>query len=633
MKLTPRLYLIILSTLIFSQCQHPNAENIQMPALFGNNMVLQRDQEVTVWGTADPGGLILVNINNKQAETEVDENGQWMVKLPSMEAGGPFEFTVEGSRDTTFTNVMIGDVWVASGQSNMEWPLQATVDNYEEEIANATYPNIRLFDVERDLSTEELNELRHPVSWEACSPETIPTFSAVAYFFGRELHQEYEVPIGLISSNWGGTPSEAWTSKGVIREYEPFGEQIAGMEAQTGTQEEIDDFTPAFAYEEWETMEIPNFWEEASVGMEEYDGLVWFRKEISIPASAAGNALTLHLGKIDDTDITWFNGKKVGETTGHNKLRAYEIPTDLIREGSNEIVIRVQDNGGGGGIYGPAEEMKVVSGNFNQAITGTWMYNENIEPILPVINKSPHQPSVLYNAMINPLIPYGIKGVIWYQGESNASRAYQYRSIFPAMINDWRAEWGIGDFPFLFVQLANYKERKPEPADDDWAELREAQLMALSLPNTGMAVTIDIGAADDIHPRNKQDVGQRLALAARKVAYGEDLVYSGPIYESMEIDGDTIRLTFSNVGGGLMKLPDEELRGFAVAGEDQQFVWAEAKIAGKDEVAVASPKVNNPAAVRYGWASNPDVNLYNEEGLPASPFRTDEWKGITQPDI
>jgi len=277
--------------------------------------------------------------------------------------------------------------------------------------------------------------------------------------------------------------------------------------------------------------------------------------------------------------------------------------------------------------------MKIVSSNFSQPLTGAWQFNETIEPKLPVMNNSPNQPAVLYNAMIHPLIPYGIKGVIWYQGESNAGRAYQYRSIFPAMIEDWRVNWGIGDFPFLFVQLANYKERKPEPADDDWAELREAQLMTLRLPNTGMAVTIDIGEADDIHPRNKQDVGKRLALAAQKVAYGEDIVYSGPSYESMEVDGDTIRLTFTNVGGGLMKLPDEEVKGFAIAGEDQQFVWAEAKITGENQVAVASPKVKNPAAVRYGWASNPEVNLYNEEGLPASPFRTDDWKGITQPDI
>ena len=656
--LTPRLYLIaIFCTIIFSQCQRPNAENIQMPALFGDNMVLQRDMEVAVWGTADPGGLILVSINNKQADAEVDENGKWMVKLPPIEAGGPFEFTVEGSKDTTFTNVMIGDVWVASGQSNMEWQLQATVDNYEEEIANAQYPNIRLFDVERDLSTVELSELRNPVSWEACSPETIPTFSAVAYFFGRQLHQEYDIPIGLISSSWGGTPSEAWTSKGVIRAYEPFGEQIAEMEAQATTQEEVEaniqavqderariirtanekisaeGFAPAFEYGEWKTMEIPTLWEGANVGMGNYDGFVWFRKEINLPARLAGNALTLHLGQIDDTDVTWFNGKKVGETNAYNELRVYEVPADLVKAGSNEIVIRVQDTGGGGGIYGPAEEMKIVSSNFSQPLTGAWQFNETIEPKLPVMNNSPNQPAVLYNAMIHPLIPYGIKGVIWYQGESNAGRAYQYRSIFPAMIEDWRVNWGIGDFPFLFVQLANYKERKPEPADDDWAELREAQLMTLRLPNTGMAVTIDIGEADDIHPRNKQDVGKRLALAAQKVAYGEDIVYSGPSYESMEVDGDTIRLTFTNVGGGLMKLPDEEVKGFAIAGEDQQFVWAEAKITGENQVAVASPKVKNPAAVRYGWASNPEVNLYNEEGLPASPFRTDDWKGITQPDI
>ncbi len=651
----PKHYFILLSIIIFSQCKGPDAENIQLPPLFGDNMVLQRDMEVAVWGTAEPGGTVQISINDKEASAKVGEDGKWEVNLPPMQAGGPFEFSVNGARDTTFTNVMIGDVWVASGQSNMEWQLQATVDNYEEEIANANYPNIRLFDVERDLSTVELNQLRKPVTWKECSPETIPTFSAVAYFFGRELHQEYDVPIGLISSSWGGTPSEAWTSKGTIRDFEPFGEQIAEMEKEATTPEEAEanmqaaqnerekiireanekinaaGFTPDFDYAEWKTMEIPTLWE--SAGLRNYDGFVWFRKEITLPSAMAGNSLTLHLGNIDDADVTWFNGEKIGETNAHNELREYEVPANLVKAGSNEIVIRVQDTGGGGGLYGPAEEMKIVSGSFSVSLAGDWQYNETIEPQLPQLNNSPHQPAVLYNAMINPLIPYGIKGAIWYQGESNAGRAYQYRSIFPAMIEDWRSNWGIGEFPFLFVQLANFMERKPEPADDAWAELREAQLMTLRLPNTGMAVTIDIGEADDIHPRNKQDVGKRLALAAKKVAYEEDNVYSGPIYESMEIKGDSILLTFTNVGSGLMKLPDEKLKGFAIAGEDQQFVWAVAEIIGENQVAVSSPKIKNPVAVRYGWASNPDVNLYNEEGLPASPFRTDEWKGITQPDI
>ncbi len=650
-----KLYLFALSVLIFSQCKGPNAENIQLPSLFGNNMVLQRNMDVNVWGKAEPGGTVQISINNNEAEATAGEDGKWQAKLPPMEAGGPYEFTVKGADDLTFTNVMIGDVWVASGQSNMEWQLQAEVDDYEKEIANANYPNIRLFEVEKDMSTIELDTLRQPASWKECNPETIPAFSAVAYFFGRELHQEYNIPIGLISSSWGGTPSEAWTSKGVIRKYEPFGAQIAEMEIKAPTLQEEDanmkalenerdsiirqanekiaaeGFTPDFEYTDWKTMEIPSLWEDA--GLPNYDGFVWFRKEINLPARVAGQAATLHLGNIDDADVTWFNGNKVGETDTYNKSREYEIPANLAKAGSNEIIVRVRDNSGGGGLTGPAEEMKIVSGNFSQPLTGAWQYNETIEPPLPVLNNSPHRPSVLYNAMIHPLIPYGIKGAIWYQGESNAGRAYQYRSIFPAMIEDWRENWGIEDFPFLFVQLANFMERKPEPAEDNWAELREAQTMALDLPNTGMAVTIDIGDSADIHPRNKQDVGKRLALAAHKVAYGKDTVHSGPIYESMEVKEDTVILTFTNVGSGLMKLPDEELRGFAIAGEDKQFVWAKATIRGENQIAVANPKVKNPVAVRYGWASNPDVNLYNDEGLPASPFRTDDWKGITQPDI
>ncbi len=653
------LFVLLSISVFFSGCQHPNAENITLPKVFGSNMVLQRNAAIAVWGTADPGGIIQVTLQDAEKTAESDKDGKWSLALPAMEAGGPYEMTVKGAKDTTFSNILIGDVWVASGQSNMEWSLKAQVDNFQQEIANANYPEIRLFTVTKDTSPMERPDIKEG-SWAECTPQTVPDFSAVAYFFGRDLYQEEKIPIGLIHTSWGGTPSEAWTSKATIKTFEDFRPAVEKLDAMSASYEEnqnkpknnqttrekitsdanakinAPDFKPEFDESQWKTMAIPVLWESAQgAGMSDYDGFVWFSKEVRVPANYAGKPLALHLGKVDDKDITWFNGTKIGETNIYSELRNYTVPGKLVKAGTNKIIIRVEDTGGGGGVYGPGEEMKVASADqkFSKSLTGDWKYNETLEPKFPVVaSQFPNQPSVLYNAMIAPLIPYTIKGAIWYQGESNADRAYQYRSIFPAMIEDWRKNWGIGNFPFLFVQLANFKEKKPEPADDDWAELREAQVMALSLPKTGMAVAIDIGEAEDIHPKNKQDVGKRLALAARKVAYDEDLVYAGPMYESMKKEGNQIIIKFNNVGSGLMKLPDEKLKGFAIAGEDQQFVWAEAEIISEDEIRVSSPKVKNPAAVRYGWASNPEVNLYNEEGLPASPFRTDDWKGITEPD-
>ena len=330
----------------------------------------------------------------------------------------------------------------------------------------------------------------------------------------------------------------------------------------------------------------------------------------------------MHLGRIRQNDIAYFNGREIGRETGDQKYRKYNVPSSIVRRGENVLAVRITNRWGDGGFAGPADSMFISIKNSDDVIdlTGEWTYDETIEPPFPRRVGYQSKPSALYNAMIAPLIPYGITGTIWYQGEANASRAYQYRELFPKMIEDWRVRWGQGYFPFLFVQLANFMERRDQPTESDWAELREAQLMTLDYPNTGMAVTIDIGEADDIHPRNKQDVGKRLALAARKISYGQDIVHSGPIYKSMQIKDDKIILSFDHVGSGLVAEGDK-LTGFAIAGEDGQFFWAEAEIQG-DDVIVSSPHVPAPVAVRYGWADNPVCNLYNEEGLPASPFRT-----------
>ena len=634
-------------SLLLMHCQGPSATSVQPDELFTDNAVLQRGKDIIIWGTADPGGTLEVELGENEAQAEADEQGKWQVTLPAMEAGGPYELEIEGAEDISLKNIMIGDVWLASGQSNMEWALKAEVDNFEEEIASADFPNIRLFTVARNTSYTPLDSLSAVGGgWLPCSPETVPDFSAVAYFFGRQIHQEQGVPIGLINSTWGGTPAEAWTSEQALMTMPDFQavlkerqqstnanmspeerEQSRNTIIQTADQKiGADDYQPDFNVNGGKTMAIPTLWEEADTTLRTFDGFVWFQKTINLPARYAGQALTLHLGAIDDDDITWFNGQRIGETRGHNKNREYELPAEAVKAGENTITVRVQDNSGGGGLYGPAEEMYLAQGDnkLSVELTGPWQYDATQEPRFPESGNFQRQPAMLYNAMIAPLLPYPLKGAIWYQGESNAARAKQYATLFPGMIQDWRQQWGGEPFPFLFVQLANFE---PQGApSDQWAYLREAQNAALELENTGMAVTIDIGDLADIHPRNKQDVGDRLAQAAQAVAYGDKETFTGPMYESMRVAGDSIILTFKEVGEGLMKLPDEEVAGFMIAGEDQQFVEAEAHIIGTNEVSVRAPEVNQPAAVRYGWANNPSVNLYNEEGLPVSPFRTDDWE-------
>ena len=636
-------FIIPLSSLLLVHCQGPSATHVRPSELFTDHAVLQREKEIVVWGTADPGGTVEVELGEDEATGEVDEQGRWRVTLPARPAGGPFELEIEGSEEISFNDIMVGDVWLASGQSNMEWALKSEVDNFEEEIANADFPNIRLFTVEHNTSYTPLDSMTVVEGgWLPCSPETVPDFSAVAYFFGRQIHQDEGVAIGLISSNWGGTPAEAWTSEPALMtmpDFQPIIEERA--EADTRPQDASQkreaiiqaadqkvkavDYQPGFDVSQWKTMAVPTLWEQADTTLQNFDGFVWFQKTIELPARYANQPLTLHLGAIDDDDITWFNGQRVGETQGYSKQREYALPADAVKAGQNTITVRVQDNAGGGGLYGPDEEMYLAQGDdkLSVELTGPWQYDATQEPQFPETGNLQNQPATLYNAMIAPLLPYPIKGVIWYQGESNAGRASQYATLFPKMIEDWRQQWGGEAFPFLFVQLANFK---PDGAPaDQWAYLREAQDAALQLDKTGVAVTIDIGDSTDIHPRNKLDVGDRLATAARAVAYSDASVFTGPAYESMRVSGDSIIVNFQGVGEGLMKLPDEEVKGFTIAGEDRQFKEAIVHILSPTEVSVWAADLDQPVAVRYGWANNPSVNLYSEDGLPVSPFRTDDW--------
>jgi sialate O-acetylesterase len=644
---------------------------VSVPTIFSDHMVLQRGIEVPVWGKANPNERVTVQVAGVSGSGTADSEGNFIVRLqplPSPERPDqPVEMTIRGQtgQPIVLRDVLIGDVWVCSGQSNMEWPLSRAA-NADEAIASATDSRIRIFRFPHVVSEEPSKAVLG--KWEIASPETVANSSAVAYFFGRDVRRITDAPVGLIQNAWGGMPAEAYTSaealaadstlrglldrkadaaKGLEAERAAFREKLAAWEKQYLARDAgvVDEnlAAPGFDDGSWATMTLPATLESAGLNI---DGAVWFRRAVDVPAGLAGKDLTLSLGTIDDFDVTWFNGTKVGSVGNQNALasrveRTYRIPGELVKPGRNVIAIRVFDQAGPGGFTSPAGRLVLAPAGPEAiapiGLAGEWRFNveQAIEPkekipprpAEPLGPKAPHMASNLFNGMVNPIIPYGMKGVIWYQGESNASRAEQYRRLFPAMINDWRNHWGQGDFPFLFVQLANFKPRAAEPGESDWAELREAQAMALKLPATGMAVTIDIGEANDIHPANKQDVGLRLARAAEHVAYGKELVYSGPIFESMRIVDGAARLTFRHVGGGL-EARGGTLKGFSIAGTDKKFVWADAKIDG-NEVVVSAKAVDAPVAVRYAWADNPEATLYNAAGLPASPFRTDDWPGIT----
>jgi len=631
--------------------------DVSLPYMFSSNMVLQRDMDIPVWGWASPGERITVRLGDQDVRVRAEDNGTWLAKLPPMKAGGPYDMIIDGKNTIQFTNIMIGDVWICSGQSNMEWSVSLS-NNAEEEISNANHTNIRLFTVPNkiDMQPQNNTELSR---WMICSPETIGSFSAVGYFFGRDLNKELNVPIGLINTTWGGTDVKSWTSAESARNDPDLSLELAELyelnveEEKEKREEELnkwyDDLakmdegfedgvylwaSSSYDYSEWEEMELPTLWEDQ--GLEAVDGVVWFVKEIELPEEMIINGFDLNLGPIDDSDIVWINGSKIGETFDkYNIDRNYHVNPSVLVPGKNVVLVRVEDYRGGGGIYGDKSQL-YIEHEFNRiSIAGPWKYKVGTAKLPsnpPTSDFGPNSyPTLLFNAMINPLIPYGIKGAIWYQGENNANRAYQYRRIFQLLIKDWRNHWGQGDFPFLFVQLANFMQPQDPPRESAWAELREAQTMALELPNTGMATIIDLGEANDIHPRNKQDVGKRLAVSAYKIAYGKDIVHTGPTYEFMGIEENKIHIRFSNIGSGLVvKDPYGYIKGFTIAGKDKKFHWAKAVKTDDNTIVVYSDDVPNPVAVRYGWADNPnDLNLYNKEGLPANPFRTDDWEGIT----
>lgn len=624
---------------------------VKLPRIFSDNMVLQRDKVIKVWGWADKNETVEVSFLNQQKKVKADKNGNWSIELTSMPYGGPYTMEVKGKNNSiTFKNILIGEVWLCSGQSNMEWQVKSSM-NAKAEISNADFPQIRSFNVVKDLDMKPKSDLKG--SWEVCSPATVGDFSAVAYFFARKLYQELNVPIGIINSSWGGTDIETWTSPESFSKLgDIFKERYKTLnitdfdkfakESEEGkrafTQAMLNDpgiaeswFNPSLNTSTWKKMQVPELWDGELAYV---DGILWFRYSLTLPDNVEGKSGTIQLGPIDDNDVTWINGVKVGETNGYNIDRLYNIPANVLKAGENTIAVKVVDNAGGGGLYGKPENLILDAGGKSYPLAGDWLYKVAVSnKAFNYVEFSPNMySSLLYNAMINPIIQYGIKGAIWYQGENNAGQAYNYRTLFPNMITDWRTKWGY-EFPFYWVQLANFMAKDDVPQDSNWAELREAQSMTLSLPKTGEAVITDIGEANDIHPRNKQDVGLRLALNALNKDYGKtDVIYSGPTFKSMEIDGNRAVVSFNNIGKGLKSTSKYGyIEGFAIAGTDNKFVWAKAYIEG-DKVIVYSDNISKPVSVRYSWSNNPDVNLFNSEGLPVAPFRTDNLKGITQRD-
>ncbi len=624
-----------------------------MPEVFGDSMVLQRGMSVPVWGKSVPNGEVTISVQGQSVRARADAEGRWKAKLAPLRVSKAETMTVRDAQtNLSFANVAVGDVWICSGQSNMEWPM-AAVNDSQAEIAAANHPDIRLFQVKNNADPNWQGDVEG--AWAACNPATVGGFSAVGYFFGRSLHRTENVPIGLIDTTWGGTLAEAWTPKRqagespfiapqvqALNEYfaavkaafpnwqELLAKRQGGFYPDTGNLgEALGWAAPGGAYDhQFERIEVPVVF--STVDRLKMDGAVWFRTNFELTEVQAKLPATLNLGSIDDFDVSYINGARVGATgpetpNAHQVKRSYAIPAGVLRTGTNTVAIRVYDMAGEGGFAGPPAALNVAAAGGAIPLSGDWGYR--IERAFPDavgqldVSNQPNVPSALFEAMVRPLVPFGIKGAIWYQGESNASKAKEYQSIFPGMIQAWREEWGQGDFPFLFVQLANFMKRRAEPGDSQWAELREAQTMTLSLPNTGMAVIIDVGEANDIHPRDKHTVGERLAMSARAMLFPRSAPKgNSPLFATADFRPGYVRLNFKN-GRGLRTTDGQEPIGFAVRAEGgADWVWGKARI-DRDSVIVEHPAGEPIREVRYAWADNPAVNIVNGLGLPMSPFR------------
>ena len=635
--------------LVFILMSSPIFAQFKVSQIFSDNMVLQRNQPIKIWGWAKTGASVKLQFNDNTYSGFADESGKWLIQLPVMTAGGPYQMQLQsGDERIHFNNILIGDVWLCSGQSNMEW-LVANSNNAEMEIATASDEKIRHFKVPLSYAEKTEDNLAGG-KWEVTSSETVGDFTAVGYFFARALRKHQDVPIGLLNSSWGGSRIEPWMSATTLNmENAENIVQTFKEKAEKEHRERMDKIKEKFPHlsaedsglkggkaiwaaadfddSHWPKIAVPNTWE--NVGYEGFDGIAWYRTAFELSEQEAAENIQLGLGKIDDSDEVWVNGQKIGGMQGAwDKERLYGVEASVLKKGKNTIAVRVEDTGGGGGIYGDAALLYIKTSQRSISLATNWKFNLGAFLQIDFMFNANQIPTLLYNKMIFPIRDFAIKGALWYQGESNANsekEADEYQKLLPLLIDNWRKDWGIGDFPFLYVQLANFMASDVVPTESNWAIIRESQTAALKEKNTAQAVIIDIGEANDIHPRNKQEVGWRLSLAARKLAYGEDLVFSGPIYKKHELKDDKIIVTFDHIGEGLVvKNKYGYINAFSIAGADKKFVWAKAILKG-DKAVVWSEKVPQPQYIRYAWGNNPDdVNLYNSANLPATPFRTDK---------
>ncbi len=640
---------IILTGLLFLLGILLNAQ-VRLPRLISNGMVLQRDANIKLWGWASPGEKISVYFAENLYSTTANTDGQWSVLLDPLRAGGPYSMQIKASNELLIEDIMVGDVWICSGQSNMELPMRRVSWVYPNEITGCNNKFIRQFLVPQSYDFNRKHENYSSGVWKPADSISVLDFSAVAYFFAKELYDKYKIPIGLINNALGGSPAEAWMSEEALKQFplhynemqrfkdtafvnrliksdnsriRAWYDELNKKDIEGRTLKAIYSQSRLASYS-WKSIKIPAYWN--GTELEKINGSIWFYKSICLSGLLANKKAELILGAIVDADSVFVNGIFVGATSYKYPPRRYTIPPGVLKSGENTILVRVISSQGVGGFV-PDKPYEINFGSERIDLKGQWNYR--VASLMPPLESQTFvrwKPGGLYNAMLHPLMNYKIKGVIWYQGESNAGRAMEYRKLFPAMIQNWRNDWNQGNFPFLFVQLANFMDPPSQPTESNWALLRESQLNTLSVAGTAMAVSIDIGEWNDIHPLNKKDVGVRLALAAHKVAYNQSFgEYSGPKYESMKIKGNRIVLSFTHISGGLVSKNNQPLQQFAIAGNDRKFVWAQATIK-KGKIVVWSKEIKHPVAVRYAWADNPHgANLYNSDGLPASPFRTDDW--------
>jgi sialate O-acetylesterase len=611
-------------------------------------MILQRDSQLPVWGWASPKEKVTVMLNGRSFRTRADINGNWQIILPPVKAGGPYNMEISGKNKIVLKEILFGDVWFCSGQSNMVHQMNIHDITYAADIAKANYPQIRQCWIPTLTSLQGSREDLPAVHWRSAVGDEVRPFSAVAFFFAKKIHERYKIPVGIINASVGGTPAEAWISEEGLKDFTALQSTLQRNKdtaytnamnrrtspssnrpetpADAGLASSVKWFDPAFIPKGWRTIHIPGYWEDQ--GLKELNGIVWYRREIDLPASMTTKPAKVFLGRIVDADELYINGQKVGNTTYMYPQRRYAIAPGILKEGKNVFVIRVTNHSGKGGFV-PDKPYCIFSGKDTVDLKGSWLYKPGLvfKPSTgagKVVGFSAQsQPAALFNAMVAPVINYAIKGICWYQGEANTGQPQNYFPLMQALIQDWRTRWKQPGLPFLYVQLPGFMDFNYLPSESNWALLREAQLKTLTVPNTGMTVAIDLGEWNDIHPDNKKEVGERLALQAIHLAYGENIIYSGPLYQSSITENDRIIIQFSHTGNGLTTTDGEPPSEFAIAGADKKFVWAKTKIE-NNKVIVWSDEVSEPKFVRYAWADNPvNPNLINKEGLPASPFRTD----------